>query len=248
MFHAIYHEKQEASLCAMHALNNLLQGPYFTEIDLMEIARQLDQEEQNLLTDAKDLQEWRKKGSQNVSDEGNFSIEVINKALEVWSVSLIPITHPSCAERVRQNPWLEKAYICNYKEHWFTFRRFGDHWWNLNSVLHEPSYLSPTYISLFLEQLKQEGYSIFIVCGDLPQCEADLLAPTFDPKTHKATPPPKTTSNNNNNSIERIIQMQQGMQNNKNEDEELKRALEMSLMDQEEDELERVLRMSMQQQ
>ena len=36
---AAYHEKQDGSLCAQHALNNLLQGRYFTPVDLADIAR-----------------------------------------------------------------------------------------------------------------------------------------------------------------------------------------------------------------
>ncbi|EFC44584.1 predicted protein, partial [Naegleria gruberi] len=156
-------EQQEARLCAMHALNNLLQGSYFSEVDLMELARQLDQKERSLL-EGNDS-----KSSQNVSDEGDFSIGVIQAALEVWGLTTIPIGHPSITLYTRENPWSENAYICNHREHWFVFRKFGNHWFNLNSTLDEPEYLSQTYISLFIEQLKQEGYSIFAVRGELPQ-------------------------------------------------------------------------------
>lgn len=37
--------QQEGSLCAQHCLNALLQGPYFSAVDLAEIARQLDETE-----------------------------------------------------------------------------------------------------------------------------------------------------------------------------------------------------------
>lgn len=37
--------QQEGSLCAQHCLNALLQGPYFSAVDLAEIARQLDESE-----------------------------------------------------------------------------------------------------------------------------------------------------------------------------------------------------------
>lgn len=37
--------QQEGSLCAQHCLNNLLQGEYFTPVDLSSIAQQLDEEE-----------------------------------------------------------------------------------------------------------------------------------------------------------------------------------------------------------
>ena len=35
----VFHERQEGQLCAQHALNALLQGPYFTAVDLAEIAQ-----------------------------------------------------------------------------------------------------------------------------------------------------------------------------------------------------------------
>ena len=38
-----------------------------------------------------------------------------------------------------------------------------------------PELLSDTYLSLFLAQLQTDKYSIFIVIGDLPSCEADKV-------------------------------------------------------------------------
>lgn len=50
-----------------------------------------------------------------------------------------------------------QAYVCNYKEHWFTLRRIGHQWFNLNSVQSKPSFVTETYLSLYLKQLQQEG-------------------------------------------------------------------------------------------
>ncbi len=33
----VYHEQQQSALCARHCLNNLLQGPFFTEFNLSQI-------------------------------------------------------------------------------------------------------------------------------------------------------------------------------------------------------------------
>ncbi|XP_042647197.1 ataxin-3 isoform X4 [Tyto alba] len=52
---------------------------------------------------------------------------------------------------------------------------FHERWFNLNSLLMGPELISDTYLALFLAQLQQEGYSIFVVKGDLPDCEADQL-------------------------------------------------------------------------
>lgn len=38
-----------------------------------------------------------------------------------------------------------------------------------------PELLSDTYLSLFLAQLQTDKYSIFIVIGNLPDCEADKV-------------------------------------------------------------------------
>jgi hypothetical protein len=38
----IFHEIQEGSLCAQHCLNSLLQGDYYSAVDLAHIGQQLD--------------------------------------------------------------------------------------------------------------------------------------------------------------------------------------------------------------
>ncbi|GFH25868.1 uncharacterized protein HaLaN_30004, partial [Haematococcus lacustris] len=45
----LYHEKQVAALCGVHCLNTLLQGPYFSELDLAQIGQELDRLESELL-------------------------------------------------------------------------------------------------------------------------------------------------------------------------------------------------------
>lgn len=50
-----------------------------------------------------------------------------------------------------------KAYICNYKGHWFTIRKLGNQWFNLNSMLSGPQLISDTYLAMYLAQLLQEG-------------------------------------------------------------------------------------------
>jgi hypothetical protein len=45
----LYHEKQVAGLCAVHALNTLMQNSIFTEIDLMQIAHEFDRREKEVM-------------------------------------------------------------------------------------------------------------------------------------------------------------------------------------------------------
>ncbi|NWR55859.1 ATX3 protein, partial [Bucorvus abyssinicus] len=170
---------QEGSLCAQHCLNNLLQGEYFSPVELSSIAQQLDEEERMRMAEGGvSSEEYRtflqQQPSVNMDDSGFFSIQVISNALKVWGLELILFNSPEY-QRLGIDPINEKSFICNYKEHWFTVRKLGNQWFNLNSLLMGPELISDTYLALFLAQLQQEGYSIFVVKGDLPECEADQL-------------------------------------------------------------------------
>ncbi|XP_043373380.1 ataxin-3 isoform X6 [Dermochelys coriacea] len=174
---AIFHERQEGSLCAQHCLNNLLQGEYFSPVELSSIAQQLDEEERIRMAEGGvSSEEYRTflQPSGNMDDSGYFSIQVISNALKVWGLELILFNSPEY-QRLGIDPINERSFICNYKEHWFTVRKLGKQWFNLNSLLMGPELISDTYLALFLAQLQQEGYSIFVVKGDLPDCEADQL-------------------------------------------------------------------------
>ncbi|XP_021361750.1 ataxin-3-like isoform X2 [Mizuhopecten yessoensis] len=176
----IFHEQQEGSLCAQHCLNALLQAQYFSPVDLADLAKQLDESEREQMAIAgeqsEEYKKFLKEPSSNLDDSGFFSIQVIDRALSVWGLGLILYNSPNpVAIAARINPVEEKAYICNFRGHWLTIRKIGHQWFNLNSLLTGPELISNTYLSLFLKQLLEEGYSIFIVGGNLPECEADML-------------------------------------------------------------------------
>nr|KAJ3422674.1 Ataxin-3 [Polyrhizophydium stewartii] len=171
---SIVFERQEGQLCAQHSLNALLQGNYFTAVDLSHLAQELDEAEAQDCSagrravdkalaegsgglESEALRKLREGGSANYDDSGFFSVQVITKALSVH----------------------QQAFICNLDQHWFTLRRFGaspERWYNLNSLLPEPKYVSETFLGMLISQLESEGYSIYAVIGALPQCEADVLA------------------------------------------------------------------------
>merc|ERR1719219_1748541 len=111
-----------------------------------------------------------------MDDSGFFSVQVISRALSVWSLDLVPLqsSHPAVV-RAKNSAIAANAYICNFREHWFTIRRLGSQWFNLNSLLEGPELVSNTYLGEFLAQQQQEGYDIFLVTGDLPPCDADLV-------------------------------------------------------------------------
>lgn len=53
------------------------------------------------------------------------------------------------------------------QEHWFTIRRIYGEFWNFNSLFPAPQPLSLFYLGAFLATLKEQGYTIFVVRGQL---------------------------------------------------------------------------------
>lgn len=85
-------------------------------------------------------------------------MQVISSCLSVWGLELVRYTsqEPKAVE-AQQSPESMKAYICNYKDHWFTIRKLAHQWFNLNSLSSGPKLISDTYLGLFLAQLHEEG-------------------------------------------------------------------------------------------
>jgi hypothetical protein len=88
---------------------------------------------------------------------------------------------------------LQSAFILNLQNHWLPIRRFSspNRWYNLNSFLDAPQWISPTFLAMVLAQAEEEGYNVFVVrpldstaLGDaengttsaLPESQADLVA------------------------------------------------------------------------
>ncbi|XP_067012532.2 ataxin-3 [Anabrus simplex] len=247
---AIFHEKQEGSLCAQHCLNALLQGPYFTPVDLATLAQQMDDEERLRMSESGvDSDEYRRfieQPSGNYDDSGYFSVQVISSALRVWGLELVPYnsTEPRALE-AQKCPAEMQAFICNYRDHWFTIRRLGYQWFNLNSLLTGPELISDTYLVMFLAQLQQEGYSIFVVFGALPECDADSLlrlvpaVQTVKPRLITSAGQKLSNTTEEDKDLQKALRLSLTqvteelpltiMNNVVDEDEELQKALRMSL-------------------
>merc|ERR1719500_2017933 len=156
------------------------QGQFYSAVDLGELAAELDTMERRRMAEmGEDSAEYRAfiaQPSANMDDSGFFSVQVISRALTVWGLDLVPRdSSDPAAVRAKASPIAANAYICNYREHWFAIRRLGNQWFNLNSLLECPELVSNSYLGEFLAQLQQEGYSIFLVTGALPECDADLV-------------------------------------------------------------------------
>jgi len=159
-----------AGLCAVHALNSLLQGPYYTEIDLMQIAQEFDKKEKAVMAEMGETNDFIKfvaEDSGNVADDGNYSVQVVVEALKVWDVEIISIDSKQAGD-AKQNPLDQEAFICNLASHWLTIRKINGDWFNFNSMLNKPQFLSTFYLSAFMDTLQDKGYAIFVVKGKLP--------------------------------------------------------------------------------
>ena len=62
------------------------------------------------------------------------------------------------------------------QEHWFALRRVAGDWWDFNSLFPSPRPLSEFYLSAYLATLRDQGYSIFVVQGQLPGPFPDPVA------------------------------------------------------------------------
>ncbi|XP_078178636.1 josephin family protein [Carex rostrata] len=175
----LYHEVQEGKLCAVHCVNTVLQGPYFSELDLAALASDLDKQERQVLMQGGDLQseqgDFLSDGSHNVSLEGNFSIQVLQKALEVWDLEAVPLDAPAQEESVYDPAERETAFICHQENHWFCIRKVNGEWYNFNSLYPAPEHLSKFYLSAYIDSLKASGWTIFTVKGNFPK-ECNLSA------------------------------------------------------------------------
>lgn len=163
----LYHEVQESKLCAVHCVNTVLQGPFFSEIDLAAVASDLDQTERQMMNQGSSG-DFMMEDSHNVSLGGDFSIQVLEKALGVWDLQVIPFNSP-VAEASNGDPELETAFICHLHDHWFCVRKVNGEWYNFNSLYAAPEHLSKFYLSAFLDTLRGSGWSIFLVRGNFPK-------------------------------------------------------------------------------
>jgi ataxin-3 len=182
---SVFHEKQQAGLCAVHALNAALQGAYFTAVDLAQIAREFDElERQAMLEAGADTPEairFLAEDSSNVAGDGNFSVQVLERALASFSVQLERVrpNTPTGRELLRTAATTQRAFIANQGEHWLTLRKIDvgqeSLWFNLNSLEDAPQIMSHLYVDAYLTSLYEQGsYDLFLVRGELPPASQSL--------------------------------------------------------------------------
>ncbi|CAM9161323.1 unnamed protein product [Choristocarpus tenellus] len=171
----IYHEKQVSSLCGQHCLNNLLQDCLFSAPDLADIAQDLNAKERKYMLEAgdntPDALRFLAEDSGNVDETGNFSIQVLSEAIKrSHGLYLVSADSESVRGKLSTTGYhREGGFLCNKQSHWFAIRSIGGTYWNLNSTLGFPDRISTFHLEVALDQLRSDGYSVFVVRGgELP--------------------------------------------------------------------------------
>ena len=142
---------------------------------MSNIAIALDQQEQQMMaasgTSGKDYLSYMQEGSSNVADDGNYSIQVIQKALENFGgIQAIPLDNPAMKASIKDY-CDEQAFVCHSVDHWVSIRKINQVWYNLNStniVPPGPQLITDFYLGAFLDSIRGSGYTIFVIKGDLP--------------------------------------------------------------------------------
>jgi Ataxin-3 len=104
----------------------------------------------------------------------DYVLQVLQKALSNWDLTTTPLSHPKM-QAFSMDPTKAAGYICNLSEHWFTIRPVHGQWWNLNSLLPAPQMVGLVYLHTYLETLRREKWTIYVVQGTLP-IQADVSA------------------------------------------------------------------------
>lgn len=166
----VYHERQLGSLCGLHCINNLLQGPRFGPGDLAEIGARLDRREQRLMGGCFVDGSPGGENFDGSADGGNFSIQVLRVALARMGLKLLPAGHPESAERMRDPPRAAGAFVVQRSNHWLALRIVGPCWWDLDSLLGAPRALEDKALGASVGGFLAAGHSVFLVLGgSLPE-------------------------------------------------------------------------------
>ena len=96
--------------------------------------------------------------------DGNFSIQVLSKALQQFAnIATTPLLSRDVS---RQDLTQEEGFIAHKGNHWIAIRKVANVWYNLNStniVPPGPQFVSDFQLDAFLASIRNSGFSIFIV-------------------------------------------------------------------------------------
>ncbi|XP_053207612.1 josephin-2-like [Panonychus citri] len=180
----IYHEKQRKQLCALHSINNLLQGNYFNQQDLDSICLRLSPERQIL------------NPHRSLFGLGNYDVNVLITALQSKGFETIWFDQrkdPDCLQfnhilgfilnvdnsKVDNSSlynWINPVNFFTSRKHWIAFRKIDDQYYNLDSKLDNPEIVGQEddMIKLLKKMLAQGDCQLLVVQKKSDQLMSDL--------------------------------------------------------------------------
>lgn len=234
----IYYEKQGSDrLCGVHCLNALLQGPFYDAVSLSEIGLELDRRE-NLIFKSKN-------SFGNVSEDGNFNVQVIEEALKQKGCGMKLLKKREYLTILEHNANCIEAFIFNSASHWYSVRKIEGIWFNLNSLSRTkigPEIISEFYLSAFLEGAEEIGYSIFLINNlpPLPDLNSDIYSNLYEGQklvdyndivNYKDNRNEKPKDNNFNGFSGKGVSLYENNYNVNFEDDDMQQAYENSILD-----------------
>ncbi|KAK1311816.1 hypothetical protein QJS10_CPA07g00059 [Acorus calamus] len=142
----LYHETHQSKLQVLHCINAVLQGPFFSDQDLTDLASSLSKIDPTLPSFDDDI-------------DGSFSLKVLEAALEIWGLRIVPM-------EPEVDP--EKAFVCHSQDRWVCLRILDEEWYSFDGAHDVPERLPRPGIGDHFNALLDDGWRIYAVRGDLP--------------------------------------------------------------------------------
>ncbi|XP_032939908.1 josephin-2 [Catharus ustulatus] len=160
----VYHERQRLELCALHALNNLLQQPWLSKAEADGICRRLSPHS-------------RPNPHRSPLGTGNYDVNVVMAALRTRGLAALWWDRRRPLERlalpqvlglllnVPSRVTLGTLALPLWRPHWLGVRQIGDKFWNLDSKLVSPEVIGDeSQLRQFLRsQLSLSHSQLFLV-------------------------------------------------------------------------------------
>ncbi|KAK1311817.1 hypothetical protein QJS10_CPA07g00058 [Acorus calamus] len=150
----LYHETHQSKLRVLHCINAVLQGPFFSDQDLIDLASSLSKIDPTLPSFDDDID-----FTHIISLGGPFSLKVLKAALEVWGLQIVPM-EPALD--------LENAFVCHSLGQWVCVRRVGGEWYSFDGARDVPERLPGPSLAVHLIDLLNDSWTVYAVRGDPP--------------------------------------------------------------------------------
>merc|ERR1719311_31103 len=101
--------------------------------------------------------------------DGFFNVQVMQAVLQRAGYTMTPCQSEGGLDP-KADTAKEIAFILNKREHWFSLRRIGREWFDLNSCIKTPAHYTDGDVRFHVSDAVKQGYSVFVVRGDFPKC------------------------------------------------------------------------------